>query len=73
LHPAVIQANAFARLLYLGLVANEVQARDAGVRFQCVFDAFDDNLTTVVATHDIHYNSHKWKERGKYAANSTLS
>jgi len=27
------------------------------------FDAFDDNLASVVATHDIHYDSHKAKER----------
>jgi hypothetical protein len=24
-----------------------------------LFDAFDDDRTTVVATHDIHCNSHK--------------
>ena len=38
------------------------------VGFERQFDAFDDDSATVVATHDIHCDSHKVEERGKLPA-----
>ena len=41
------------------LIANEINRGDGPVCIECLFDAFDDDPATVVATHDIHCNSHK--------------
>ena len=46
-----------------GLVADEVEGVMARIGFECPFGAFDDDPATVVATHDIHCDSHKRKER----------
>ena len=46
-----------------GFVADEKQGGDGAVCVECLFDAFDDDPATVVATHDIHCDSHKRRER----------
>ena len=43
-----------------GLVADEVKGGDFVVAFQRPFGAGDDDPATVVATHDIHCDSHSW-------------
>ncbi len=45
------------------LLANQMERADLLVSFERAFDAFDDNPAAVVATHDIHYDSHKWGKR----------
>jgi hypothetical protein len=41
--------------------------------FQRASDALDDDPTTMVATHDIDYDSHKWKEGGTEVPNPAIS
>ena len=40
-------------------VADEEHLADGRISFEGLFDAFDDDCATVVATHDIHCNSHR--------------
>src|SRR2546422_531208 len=47
----------------LRLVPHQVKLGNSVAGVERGFDAFDDNLATMVATHDIHYDSHKAKER----------
>src|ERR1041385_303818 len=46
----------------LRFVADEVEGADFVAGLECAFGAFDDDPTTVVATHDIHCNSHNWPD-----------
>lgn len=64
LHPVVTQLAGFQGGPNFVLFTNEQQGGNFLVRIQRAFDAFDDNPATGIATHDIHCNSHKWKERG---------
>ena len=43
----------------LGLVPDQVKGCDLLVSLEGPFGAFDDDPASVVATHDIHCNSHK--------------
>src|SRR5205814_9092089 len=53
----------------LPLVADEVKLGDSVAGVERDFDSLDDNLTPVVAAHDIHYDSHKTTERrGNHSA-----
>ena len=45
----------------LCFVTHEAQLGDFAAGVERDFDALNDNLTAVVATHDIHYDSHKEK------------
>ena len=45
----------------VGLVADQVNGGDFFVVFQRLLGAGNDNAATVVAAHDIHCDSHKWK------------
>jgi hypothetical protein len=47
--------------LNLRMVSDQVNFTQLFVRIQRAFDALNDNPAAVVATHDIHYDSHKWK------------
>ena len=42
-----------------GLIADQIEGGDFLVVFQCPPDALDDDSAPVVATHDIHCNSHR--------------
>jgi hypothetical protein len=44
-------------------LANEVNLLDRSVGLQGELNTVDDGTTSVVATHDIHCDSHKAKER----------
>ena len=55
------------------LPANEMERGNLFFRFERAFDAFDDDTRAVVATHDIHYDSHKWRERGRLPLASAIS
>jgi hypothetical protein len=52
--------------LDLGFQPDEVQLRNVRVGLERLFDTIDDDRDSVVATHDIHDDSHKWKERGRH-------
>jgi hypothetical protein len=43
----------------VSLIANQVKGGDGFIVLKRLFDAFDDNTTPVIATHDIHSNSHR--------------
>ena len=59
--------------LDLGLLADEMQLGDVRVGLQRLLDPIDDDFDSVVATHDIHDDSHKWKERRTASARTALS
>ena len=59
LHAFIVEVSSLAGAMNFSLIADEVNRGDRLVSFECLFDAFDDDRTTVVATHDIHCNSHK--------------
>ena len=72
LKPWVLAAGASEGGLDLGLSADEVEFGDVRVGLQRQFDAIDDDFDSVVATHDIHDDSHKWKERRRASARTAL-
>ena len=49
----------FAGLLVSASGPTKKRVRIVGSARECLFDAFDDDPATVVATHDIHCNSHR--------------
>ena len=51
--------------LDLGLQPDKVQLGNVRVGLERLFDTIDDDRDSVVATHDIHDDSHKWKERSE--------
>ena len=59
----VLKAGFGHRRPDLCFVTHEAKPGDFVAGVERDFDALDDNLTAVVATHDIHYDSHKAKER----------
>src|SRR5581483_5226526 len=67
LDAAVGELRFAARGLDFGFPAHEKNRGDGFVRFECLFDAVDDDRATVVATHDIHCDSHN----GKSAVNDS--
>jgi hypothetical protein len=56
--PPVAQAGLFERGVKLGLVADEVDGGEMVVGFEGASNAFNDDLATVVAAHDIHCDAH---------------
>jgi hypothetical protein len=52
--------------LDLPLVAHQMHFGDARDRLQRLSDTTDYDLGSVVATHDIQRDSHKWKERRRH-------
>ena len=56
--PPVAQAGLFERGLNVVLVADEVDGGEMVVGFESAFNAFNDDLATVVAAHDIHCDAH---------------
>jgi len=65
--------DALEASLDLGLLADEVKFGDVWVGLQGQLDSIDDDAGSVVATHDIHDDSHKWKERRTASARTALS
>ena len=49
----------------LSPVADQVESGDSSIRLERAFGAFDDDPASVVATHDIHCDSHKGVARGR--------
>jgi hypothetical protein len=49
----------------VGPVADQVEGRDSSVGLQRPFGAFNDDPAAVVATHDIHCDSHKGTDPDK--------
>lgn len=58
--------------LDFSLLADEVQFGDVWVSLQGQLDPIDDDSDSVVATHDIHDDSHKWKERSELPPDRAL-
>jgi len=59
----VLKASLGHRRPDLRFVTHEAKPGDFVEGVERDLDALNDNLTAVVATHDIHYDSHKAKER----------
>jgi hypothetical protein len=57
--------SALASGLDLGLVADKAKLGDRGVLLEGELNPVDDDLWTTVATHHIHADAHKRKERGE--------
>ena len=72
LEPAIVTAALFEGGLDFRLIADQVQLRDGWVGLKRQPDPIDDDPAPVVATHDIHYNSHKSKERRRKEAGCAL-
>jgi hypothetical protein len=60
----IMEAPACERRFDLRTVSNKMDLGDAGDRLQSETAAINNDLASVVATHDIQRDSHKWKERG---------
>jgi hypothetical protein len=58
LRPGIPQSDLLAGGADFGFIADEQDLADGRISFECAFDAFDNDRATVVATHDIHCNSH---------------
>ena len=54
-----MQAGVLAGRLDRVLMADQENGGNARVGFQRAFDSFNDDPATVVATHDIHCDSHR--------------
>ena len=63
-HAMVAKATGRQGGVNVDLIANQVNGGDFFVALKRLFDAFDDNTTPVIATHDIHSNSHR-RNKGK--------
>jgi GTP cyclohydrolase II len=57
-HAMIAKAASGQRSVNFSFVADEVKSGDVFVSLKCPFGAFDDDATTMIATHDIHCNSH---------------
>jgi hypothetical protein len=54
--------------LDLGFISNQEELLDLGISFECHFGTLDHHTAPVVASHDIHHNAHKRKERRRIAS-----
>jgi hypothetical protein len=55
------------RRMNCGLITDKKKRGNLFVGLKRELRARDDNPATVVATHDIHCNSHRWNKCGNYA------
>ncbi len=62
LHPGILKADLFQGWLNLFLIPHQVEGGDTGICFESQFGASDDDFATVVATHDIHCDSHRHED-----------
>ena len=62
--PRIVHRALSQGLFDLVLVTHQKEFADLPVALQRLFDALDHDPASVVATHDIHNDSHKAKERG---------
>jgi hypothetical protein len=62
----ILATGALEGGLDFGLLADEMKLGDERVGLQRQLDPIDDDPASMVATHDIHDDSHKWKERSEH-------
>jgi len=62
-HAGIGQPGTLASGFNVRLTAHEQDAGEPGFRLNGLLDARDDDPATVVATHDIHCNSHNAASR----------
>ena len=62
-HAMIAKAALWQRCVDLGLVTNQKNIGEVFVVLKGPLGAFNDHAAPVVATHDIHSNSHIWTER----------
>ena len=61
--PVILKMASLERDFDLALQSDEMDFGNRRVGLQGQLDPIYDDPGTVVATHDIHCDSHKWKER----------
>ena len=69
----IVTTSALKSSLNVRLLADQVKLGDIRVGLERLLDPINDDPASVVATHDIHDDSHKWKERRTASARTALS
>jgi hypothetical protein len=65
MYAVVAKSALWQSAVNLASVADQVEGSDPLFGLESPFDALDDHSTSVVATHDIHCNSHISTKRGE--------
>jgi hypothetical protein len=61
----IVATGALKGGLDVGLQADQMKLGDTRIGLERLLDPINDDPASVVATHDIHDDSHKWKERSE--------